>query len=630
MAIFPQKYFTKDNVLLRTGPPDLRETHASQPIAEKFAGPPKGVYTGFTPSAVGSILTLAPDGSEGYSLIKVHSDSDPAGLDIIVAGSIQIDFSSAAGSDFLPNGVQVIATANYTAGQPTTAQITPRPRQSPPQARAKDEVLICELTGTPGAIAVLAVPGTNRDVPLAFAGTDFGLMPAGSMESLAAAVDILNEVVAARTNLEAVVHTTLKGRLDTDLGAEAMAFRLGRTLRILASNDYQAPGGASEVTVSGSLSETSRNNLPLVSLNGGGSESVTGAVTDPTDTARNICFVADADTGDRLVSDETLREVIFGRLRQEPDFVLDGTLAFSNALTTVAGTNTKFLLQLAEGDTVQGPDGKFYEVASITSDAAATIKDAYLGLSASSGGLIRRRFKLRFRKFDAGAEVAHQLGSTTNVRFFFPVFVTIAQPDFSAPLTMHEPGERPAVPDATAAVPGKVALADAGSPYIGAINLQVGGTPVGGGPFHVLNFTGSTGSLIELAPGVIDVTNIGPQGPQGPGSGPGPPGPPGNPGPSVTHTNTFAPKPSADGLGPGPGSVNVSWTIDFGFQVRFLAGGIASIFVPAGDLFFASRDTCTLTGITLPNATTGTISATGGSGGAINASVILYLDAAGA
>jgi len=716
MAIFPQQYFTKDNVLVRTGPPELRENYASAPVAEKFAGPPKGVYHGFTPVAVGAVLNLNTDIGEGLSLLKVHSNVDPAGMDIIVPGNISIDFSTAANPDFQPDGVQVIARASYTKGQPTTAIIAPRTKTttatvatigavpapfdlSTPQLDpilpgtisisvnvfgfgpavitddgagnlvgatalpgggtvsyetgkltgitasltalsavvlaytrgvGKDEVLICELTNasTNAAIVVAAVPGTTRDTPLAFPADEFGFMSAGAVESLAAAVDILNEVIAARLDLQGVTHPNLKERLDVDLGAPAMAFRLGRDLRLLQSNDYSALSGQNEIIVSGSLTETGRTNAPVLTLNGGGSETVIGAITDPPDSSRNVCFVVNTLTGDRVLADDTSREVVFGRLKQDADFLLDGTLTFTNALTSLSGAGSHFASQLKVGDTVLGPDGKFYEIASAASDTTATLKVAYQGGTASSGGLIRRRFRLRFRKFDGGSEVDHALLTSVGVQFFFPAFVTHAQPNFDGSVAMHAPGDRPPVPDATTAIPGKVALANAGSPYIGSINLQLGGVPVAGGPYHTLNFTGSPGSLSELSPGVIDVTNIGGIGPTGPGSGFGPPGAPGIPGPSLTHITTFAPKASADSLATSP-PTNVSHTVTFGYQVRFLSGGQARIKVPPpGGLFFAGHDFCTITDIRLDSATVGTITGTGGPA-AVAASVLLYLDAAG-
>lgn len=720
MAIFPQQFFTKDNVLIRTGPPELRANYASSQIAEKFAGPAKGVYQGYTPSAIGGVLTLAIDGTEGFSLAKVHSNLDPAGMDVISSAPIAIDFSTAAPSDFQPDGVQVILKASYDADTaPTTAAILPRTKTTTAimatiggspvvfdlstlaaldpikpgtlsitvnvqgsgfqvitddgngnlvgavalpgggtvnyatgkltgitavlaaasnvtvtytRGVGKDEVLVCELTNAslPAAIVIAAVPGVTRDTPLAFPGTDFGFMPVNSVEELAAAVAILNEVIAARIDLQGLHHASLKERLDTDLGAPAMAFRLGRIHRVLQSNDYSAPGGVSEILVGDSFTETGRAALPLLTLNGGGSETVIGAITDPPDSSRNVCFLVNATTGDRLIADPITREVVFARLRQSPDFILDGTLNFVNALTTLSGTNnTKFVAQLSVGDLVQGPDGKFYAIANVTSDTAATLQVAFQGATASSGNLIRRRFRLHFRKFHAGAETDHALSATTPLRFFFPAFITHAQANFDNAVRMYAPGERPPVPDATTAVPGKVLLADPGSPFIGAINLRLHNIVVGGGPFHTLNFTGSPGALVELGSGIIDVTNIGPIGPQGPGAGPGPPGNPGPDGPSLTHISTFSPKPTEDNLGPGPGAVNISWSVDFGYQVKLLSGGLAEQNVPIGDLFFAGRDTCTITDIRLDSATVGTITGTGGSGGTVVASVLLYLDAAG-
>lgn len=713
MAVFPQKYFTKTDTAVRTGPFGLKAEYKAKSINQAFCGQPKGPYLGFLPSALGSILTLAV-GPEGFSIAKFDSQADKAGLDVKVNSSVALDFLTTPPGDFLPDGIQVILRGNFTDDQATTAEIITRPKTatqtvftvgvtpapldlstitglgaivaglfsmsvdvdgfgpdtisddgsgaltsvgpalSAPgtinyetgaltgvtddltalsnvtvtytKGVAKDEVLLCRVTGTPGAIVVNATPPADRDDPIAYPSVPFGYMPDGSMEALAAAVDILNEVAAARVDLQNVSHATLKERLDTDLGADAMAFRLGRVMRGLVSNDYQASGGVSEINVSGSLSAVNRNVAPFVTLNGTGSETALGAIADPTDVVRNVCVVIDTTTGDRLIDTPSDRTTVFGRLRQEDDFILDGEIFFVNALTSVTGdSQTRFTLQLEVGDTIQGPDGKFYAVASITNDATLTLEDAYQGATSSSAGLVRRRFRLSFRKISAGVESAHTMGSTTAIRFFFPVFITHAQSNFDGELFMHGPGERPFIPDASTTVPGKVALADAGSPFVGSINLQLAGAPIGGGPFHTLNFTGSPGSLVELSPGVIDVTNLGPIGPTGPGGGPGPPGPPGPPGLSIVNSTPFD-KSAEQSLGPS-GPVMVSHTVNFGYDIVTLSGGFTA-HRDAGT-FVVPNDQVEITDIRPDSAQIGTIEGTSGGFSPIDAFVKLYLNAAG-
>lgn len=85
------------------------------------------------------------------------------------------------------------------------------------------------------------------------------------------------------------------------------------------------------------------------------------------------------------------------------------------------------------------------------------------------------------------------------------------------------------IPTATTSVQGKV-LAGANSPAIplaGVVNIvQTGGSPIGGGPFHTLNF--SAGAAAGPGPGVVTITTgSGPAGPTGPTGGSGPAGPTG-------------------------------------------------------------------------------------------------------
>jgi hypothetical protein len=693
VAIYPQRYFTQDQVAIRTGPPGLRAPYKASSINQAFCGQPKGVYRGFAPSVLGSVVSFAV-GPEGYSNAKVESSSDRGGMDVKVNSTISLDFATSAPSDFLPDGIQVILSVDFKNDAETTATVVARTKTPTvliftvgatpatldlsslsalepfvpgsltiavdldgfgpatitdngdgtlavgsalpmggtvdydagtltgitPALTAlsavnatytrevtKSEVLLCVVTGTPGAPVVASNAPTNRDVPIAYPSVPYGYMPGASIEALEAAVAILNEVAAARTDLQGTAWPNLKARLDYDLGSEAMGRRLGRISRAIRSNQYQAAAGVTEISVGGSLSEVNRDFLPEITLNGLGSESQTGAVADPVDTVRNVCVVLDASTGDRLIDNATDRNVVFGRLVQEADFILDGQITFQSALTAVTGdADTRFTIQLAAGDTLQGPDGKFYEVLSITDDAALTLRDAYQGGSDTSGALIRRRFKLRFRKLSAGVESAHTIASTTQVQFFLPTFLTHATAAFDAGTFAYKPGERPVIPDATTSVQGKIALANAGSPYVGSINLQVGGVPVAGGPFHTLNFTGASGALVQTSPGVIDVTNIGPIGPVGPGGGPGPAGPTGPQGISINMpSRTAFNVAGSETVASGPGPVAISHTVNFGYNVRFLSGGFA-LHRDQG-IFITPNDRLEITLIDITGAQTGTI-----------------------
>lgn len=714
MAVFPQQVFTLDNVNMRTGPRGERQRYNSQSLARKSCGPPKGVYVGFIPSVIGSVLTLSPDPTEGYSGIKVQSDADPAGMDIITTSAIALDFIATPAPEFLPNGIMVMAraayndsaaaeasiftqqktltetvftvggapapldlstvtalgailpgslvinvtvdgfgvdaitddglgnlssggpalpiggTVDYAAGTMTgvTANLTALSMVFLTRTRCPgpNEVLICVITGVPAAVIVSAVPPDERDTPIAFSGCaiPYGFLEAGSVEALEAAVEILNEVIAARIGLDGTAYPLLKDRLDGDLGGQKMAERLAKVLRVLRSNNYSVAAGATEISVTGSFTDTGRNFEPKgLLLDGAGSETQQGAVAAPNDPVRNIAVIIDTSTNDRLVTSPTERNIVIGRIEQELDFILDGELTFTTALNSVAGDATaQFTTQVAVGDAIQGPDGRFYEVASIEADDALTLTTAFQGATTSSAGLIRRRILLKFRKIVAGIEEDHSLPTTTSVEFFFPAFVEIDSSNFDNALRMHRAGERPPVPSASVAVPGKIALADAGSPFAGSINLQDNGAPVGGGPFHTLNF--SAGTVIELSPGVLDVAVIGPTGPSGPGAGPGPTGPVGPDGLSYDAIGTFEPDNFVSVAGVG---IVVTHTVDFGFTIGFLSGGIASFRpIGLGNILVGGNDKIVVDDIRLDSATEGTIEATGTT---VVAETKLYLCAAG-
>lgn len=724
MAVYPQQYFTLNDIPMRTGPHGERAVYDSKSLNRKSAGVPKGVHLGFEPLAVGSVLQLHPDSTHALSALKVPSADDPGGMDIVTDQIISMDFVASLASEFLPDGVQVVAVARYLEDAATTAEIitrsktltslvatidptpaafdltnVPRERITPSSVSisvnvdgfgpdtitddgngniastgpalplggtvdyytgefvgvtvpltalstvtysrtrgiARDEVALCRVTGTPGAITVVGSGPAwgapdDRDLPLAAgaADLDYGFMPPDSMESLAAAVEILNEVTAARIDLQSATHPDLKTRLDTDLGTDAMGVRLGKVTKLVRSNARSTAAGESQVNISGSMSAINRDYEPKRTFAGDGSETTAGAVAAPVDTVRNVAVVLDASTGERLLDNETGRNIVIGRVEQVTDEVLTGELAFLNALTAVTGdAATTFTAQLEIGDTIQGPDGNFYEVATISADDGLLLKDAYQGSTASSANLLRRRFLLKFSKLTAGLEQAHTLEAAATIEAFFPVFMSLAQANFHNALTMHRSGERPPVPDATTSIPGKVELAGAISPFAGAVKLQQRGVNVGdpGDLFHTLNFSDAASQLTQLADGIVEVAGIGPKGIDGIGGGLGPEGPPGPDGPSYDAIATFN-LDTEEFLGPGPAAVDVVHTVNFGFNIGFLSGGIAN---QRATFLHESLDWFEITDIRIDSGDPqiGIIEGNGAAGGSIDAYVTLYLDAAG-
>ena len=118
MAIFPAQFFVRDNVRVRS-----REDYTSRPLVEKSLGHPKGVYLGFIPTAGATDVTLAVDPVRSVSVVKLHSDSDPGGMDIVYTDPVVLDFSGALPSEF---PAYIVATATYDRAGLTSAQISAR------------------------------------------------------------------------------------------------------------------------------------------------------------------------------------------------------------------------------------------------------------------------------------------------------------------------------------------------------------------------------------------------------------------------------------------------------------------------------------------------------------------------
>lgn len=63
----------------------------------------------------------------------------------------------------------------------------------------------------------------------------------------------------------------------------------------------------------------------------------------------------------------------------------EGTVAIVAGQTTVTGTGTNFAANSRVGDALQGPDGRWYEVANITSGTVLSILPAYQGATVTGG-----------------------------------------------------------------------------------------------------------------------------------------------------------------------------------------------------------------------------------------------------
>jgi len=589
MAKFPVRVFTRTNALLGRD-----DEYKSSLAGRKFAGMPKGVYVGFVPSVVSPILTLSPDPGEGYSIVKLPSSADPGGMDVVVTSPVTLDFTGQPAGDF---PIHVLARAFYTddAAVPTTAEIITR-SVGPVGV---NEVVICTLTGTAPALVIEADPSIGeRTEPLAFAGIDFGFMPAGSIEDLQAATDMVNEVVAARVALDTTIHTSLSARLAADQSASALAGRLALALRVLRSNDHPILAAAEDVIVSGSLTEIDREHSP-VSLGGLGDETTEGAVAAPFDTVRNVCIVVDATTGYRPVDNPSDRRLIFGRLEGPSEIVLSGTWSFVNADTSVSGVDGQATAEAKIGDTISGPDGLFYEIAAINSANSFTLKNAFTGFAAAKSDCVLQRWKLKLRKITGTAETSASLPAAATLRFFFPAFLRHDRSygDWSAML--HSSAGKAPIAAATVADFGVGVLSTSGA-VLGAVNIQNGGFPLAGGPFHAIDFNASNATVVTDAAGTVEVTEIGPQGATGPPGTSSGPGPPGDPGAGFTAINPFEVTGFTNGISPSTW-VPFSYSKDMGHEIHYLAGGIRSYKDFA--VFFAGFDSAEIQSLTAVGST---------------------------
>jgi len=566
MAKFPVEVFTRNNALL-----GYDDRYKSSLLNQKFAGFPKGAYIGFAPSVSppSPILTLAVSPSEGYSLLKVPSGNDPGGLDIVVDTALTLDFTGQPSGDF---PIHVLARASYTddPSTPTTAELFTRSAG----AVAYNEVLLCVVDGTPTTLTVAFDPSIGeRDAPLAYAGVEFGFMPAGSVEDLAAATDVALEVTAARLGLDTVTYDSLSDRLAADQSASGMASRLGHYVAVLRSNDYLAEAGELSVNVSGSFSEINRDHEPKITLGGQGSETEIGAIASPNDEIRNVAIIQETATGYRLLDDTTNRRIIFGRVVGPMETSITGVFSFQNAQKGVSVVGGAISDEAEVGDLLQGADGKFYEIATIFSDALIELRNAYTGVTASSGGLITRRWLLAFKKISGSSEGDASLSTATTIRFFFPIFGDNSQSNFDWRIAHMSPGARPPLPNASTLAPGRALLGETGG-RVGSVNIRSAGVPVlsslASTRFHTINFIDGDGFVIQTTTGEVTVGKIGEKGLTGPPGQSGGVGPVGDQGVGFTAIAPFYR--SAIFTNPSPWAASpYTYNVSMGLTIRNLS-----------------------------------------------------------
>jgi len=623
----PTHNFASSEIAVRYG-----EHYPSQAINTKFLGIPPGIYLGFIPEvASGSlVLTLKPHTVYGVSFARVRSQLSETDVDVVINEDVTLDFT---GHDFTLNPtVYVKIHAESALGQPTTAEIFTD--ASPPAGL--DEQLICVVTKPAADLVASAAEPSDRDTPYAYstAPYGYGFMADSAVEQLLASVEMVNEVAAARVDMEGINHPWappgqlgLDERINTDLASDKIAGRLGLHHRVLRSEDYTAGGTQSTFQVSSSFAPGGRTRPPIISIAADGSEAQAGAITDSDLDGRNTCFVVRADTGERIVDSERL--VVYGRLFNV-GMVLTGTVTFVASLPAVTGVGTLFLTEVAVGDILVGPDGTNY-IVTVVVDDFNIITSTAIGV----GGAItatRLRFELRLVKNSAGVELPHAVSGGTSLRFFFGAFLPLNVAAHDGTAMMFAGGEEPPLADAAVGVKGKVLMHPGISGALaGAVfSVKDAGSPVGTGvPTYSLDFSGAAAG----APDVVNISAAGPVGPPGPGGGS--PGGPGAPGPTgfgydtysipFSASSTFTPPP-----GGWPSSTVLSHSVIYPSAPKYLHGGMSLWQVDAVVADFSDHGE-----LTLVNAvgSTGTVQLTTPNTGVFPPPALgtfqLYLNAAG-
>ena len=568
IGTFPSILFGSANVKLR-----FLEPNTASGVNARWLGMPRGVYLGFTPSVTSGsrTLTLNIDDDHGFSLLKVGSSQEPVMVDLFTDQPATLDFTS---HTVFP--IYVIATSKYNSSR-TATQVKIFTRATPPVDHT--EVLVCSVSITGEDLTVDFDIPSNKEDPTAFTGQVVGYMPGGSTTQLDSSLLARSEVIAARTSVYTGSHETLLERLNDDFAGEEIANKLALRQSNILSNTHTNKIGT-VLNVSGSFTETNRTTQPFFTFTAGGSESAEGALTA---VGRNLCFVIDSDTCERLV-DQTTKEPVFGALSFSSGLVDGGgapdrTISFTKAVNIVTGTNGPFQSPLEEGDIVLGPDSLSYEISVIVDTNNAILGSAFQGTTGSVVNTPYRRFELTLDTVAGGFAGI----PSTDVQFSFPSFLGTDRAIFDGTLVIKKNGERPPLSNASQTAAGKALLAvDSG--LVGALRTISENSITVANDVHTLNFT-SGGATPSGSPGVIDIAVDGPIGPTGPASNVGPTGPSGQAPNGWVLSNPFE---SADSPTTGL-PILLSHTFDFSggtpalSTLNFVSGGFSAFYnVPPG------------------------------------------------
>jgi len=558
MPAFPGVAFPNTNVKVR-----FEEASVPAALNTRWLGMPRGVYIGFIPqTAPGNMtLTLAIDPNHNFSLLKVGAQTEKVMVDIFTADPVLLNFT---GHTQWP--VYVVSRCDYVHGAPTQARIFARALP----AAGPQEVLICKVD-KPGAnlVVTAASPGTKQP-PVAFQGQAFGFMPGGSVEQIASTVPTVAEVIAARLSPYTGAHTSLSARIADDLGGTEIANRLGLRQVNLLSNVHTSVSGGS-TNVSGSFAATSRSFAPNMLIEANATEVLEGVITGPLDPVRNVCFVVNAKTRQRIV--DAGQQPVYGRLTFTSGTVGAGkTIRFYNASDNVDGNGTNpFGGGFQAGDIVLAPDLKYYEVKSITDANNAVLRTAYEGgvpmVPDTVVNTTFRRFTLSFLTVVGGPFVM----PTTDIQFISPAFFRTDRAIFDGFLYIKMDGEKTEPGFAAPGVAGRFKLAVVGG-LVGSVRTIKNSGAVIGNNFHTLNF--AFGGATNAGGGVANVSVPGATGPAGAPGSAGPKGSTGPNGAGYTDKNTFADAPTSSGTtGVALGPVSISFTKPFGWPVVHASGG---------------------------------------------------------
>jgi len=398
MSSFPAAAFTKDNVKARWLAP-----YGSEELNKKALGEPRGVYVGATPSAVGDLLSLLVDTTEGHTSIQIISSTSLAMITLTTEETIQLDFT---GHTSFP--VYVVAKANYQINAVSSATV--ETQLVAPNGRT--EIGVCRVDSLSPMVIVTdpTVDAAARQRPFARSFQPFGYMPGGSVEDLEAATTSTAEVIAARTDTVAFVHPNLSDRLTADFTPARVAGNMGRESDLIQGNDYVTIGNSQRM--SSSFAKSSRTVKPDLDIIPGGSETITGAITEivvgsgTSDTVRNIVNIVDVSNGQRLI-DKANGRPVFGRILSD-EILIPAALTFD--ITNTVGTSINVSANVETGDLIEDLDGVYQEVVSVSAIniVMTSSNTGTTGVSAV-GAQGRRRFTTNLLTKSGGVETAHTI-----------------------------------------------------------------------------------------------------------------------------------------------------------------------------------------------------------------------------